>query len=203
MTDASGNSGQTRIESPSQPRARSRWRPALAVVALLGLGGVIGAGVVHAQMGGWGGGWRHDGPHWGGMGPMQGPRGGGMGSMQGPRGAMRFARFCANDTARYQPALRAFVKADLRLSDAQAKEFDALADQTFPALEGVKKEACDNFAAISDKAPDRLAQFSAVLRKAADAVDKSVEPAKKFYASLDAQQQARVDELADRRGRWR
>lgn len=188
--------------SMTVPRPR-RLHMAIAVVGLLGVGGLIGAGVVQAQMGG--GGW--DGPRW-----RDGWRGGdrdGMGpgtgqGMGGPR-FMRLARFCGADTARFHPVVRAYVKADLRLNDAQAKDFDTLADQVLPALEDVKREACTNMAQISDKAPEKLAQLSSVLRKAADAADKAVDPARKFYATLDPVQQARVDELTDRRGqrRWR
>lgn len=198
-------------ESPSQQtentaRPRSRVRDVVMVLAVLGVGGLIGAGVTQAQMGGgdWGGGWRDGwrehwrGDGWRGRDRDDGPR------MGGPR-FERAARFCGFDTARFHPVVRAYAKADLRLNDAQAKEFDALADQILPALEDVKREACTNMAQISDKAPEKLAQFSSVLRKAADAADKAVEPARKFYASLDAAQQARVDELTERRGmrRWR
>ncbi len=188
--------------SPAPP-PRRRLRTFFAVVGLLGVGGLIGAGVVNAQMGGgpWGERWmesrweRGDGPRWGGQ---------GWGGGRGMR-AERFIRFCASDTARYAPVVRIFAKADLRMTDVQAKEFDALADQVLPALEDIKREACNNFAAMSGKAPEKLAQFSSVLRKAADAADKAVEPARKFYASLSPDQQARVDELTERRRdrRWR
>lgn len=152
---------------------------------LLGLGIVAGsAGTVLAD---WGRGWRHDGP------------GGPMGRQA------RFERFCANDTARYQPVVRAFAKADLRLNDQQSKDFDGLADQVLPALEDVKKEACNNFVSRGGTAPDKLAHLAAVLRKAADAAEKAVGPVKSFYATLTPEQQTRIDELADRRpgGRWR
>lgn len=181
--------------SPDARAPRRRLRTALAVAALLGVGGLVGAGVVQAQMGGgpFGGGrwgWeRGDSPRWGGGSP-------GMG--RGMR-AERFMRFCAADTGRYAPVVRAFAKADLRMTDLQAKEFDALADQVLPALEEVKREACNNFAAMSGKAPEKLAQLASVLRKAADTAEKAVEPTRKFYASLSADQQARVDELAERR----
>lgn len=179
-----------------EPRPRSRTREVLTVLAVLGVGGLIGAGVTQAQMGGgdWRGGWREG---WRGGDRDRDPR------MGGPR-FERFARFCGFDTARFHPVVRAYAKADLRLNDAQAKDFDALADQVLPALEGVKREACTNIAQISDKAPEKLAQLSSVLRKAADAAEKAVDPARKFYASLDATQQARVDELTERRGgrRW-
>ncbi|WP_342362654.1 Spy/CpxP family protein refolding chaperone [Terrarubrum flagellatum] len=196
--------------APAPSPNRSRLRTVAFAAGLLLVGGVVGAGVVQAQMGSddwrgprWGdqGGWRDFGPRgWGGgpMGPM-GPRMGGNPRLE------RFARFCGADTARFHPVVRAYAKADLRLTDAQAKEFDTLADQVLPALEDVKREACTNFSQMSDKAPEKLAQLSSVLRKAADATDKAVEPARKFYASLDPTQQARVDELAARRGgpRWR
>ncbi len=189
--------------SPAPAAPRRRLRTVLAVAGLLAVGGVIGAGVVQAQMGDgpWGGGWRRgDGPGWRGMGRDMGP-----GMDRGPR-AERMMRFCSFDTARYHPVARAFAKADLRMTDVQAKEFDALADQVLPALEDVKREACNNFTAMSGKATEKLAQLSSVLRKAADAADKALEPANRFYASLSPDQQARIDELSEgRRGirRWR
>lgn len=186
------------------PQPQPRRRPVktfLTVAALLGVGGLIGAGVVQAQMSDWGGprwrdGWR-GGDHW------RGPRD--DGHRMGGHRFERFVRFCNFETSRFHPVVRAYVKADLRLNDAQAKEFDALADHVLPAFEDVKRDACAKVATISDKAPEKLAQFSSVLRKAADAVDKTVEPARKFYASLEPSQQARVDELADRHRnrRWR
>lgn len=154
--------------------------------------GLLFAGVtaVNAQYGpGWG-------PGWGGGGWNRG--GHAMGGMD--RGA-RFARFCGNDTARYAPVARAWVKADLNLNSAQAGEFDKLADLVLPALEQVKQEACNNFSARSAPAPEKLEKLAAVLRKAADAAEKAVAPTKTFYAQLDEKQKARVEEVMDRRGR--
>lgn len=162
-------------------------RPLLATA----IGGVVllaGAGAVSAQYGGgWGGpgGWRG---HHGGAGPMRGAR---------------LERMCSMDSARWQPVFRAWVKADLNLTATQSAEFDKLADIAQPAMEQVKTEACGNFGPNAPKVtpPERLEKAAATMRKAADAMDKAVAPAKAFYATLDEKQKARVDELMDRRGR--
>jgi LTXXQ motif family protein len=112
----------------------------------------------------------------------------------------RFERFCANDTARYHPVVRAFVRADLRLSDSQAAEFERLADSVLPSLEEVKREVCNDFVSRRAPAPERLAHLAGILRKAADTAEKAIEPSRAFYASLNEQQKQRVDELTERRG---
>ena len=146
-----------------------------------------GASAVSAQYGQ--GGWQRGGPGgWDRGGP----------SMGMSRGA-RFERFCANETARYQPVARAFVKADLRLSGAQSTEFDKLADVLMPAMEALKAEACNNFATRTAPPPEKLEKLAAMLRKAADAAEQSVGPAKTFYAQLDDKQKARIDEVMERR----
>jgi hypothetical protein len=160
-------------------------RPVLT--AVIG-GGVLlaGAGAVNAQYGGgWGGpgGWRG---HHGGPGMMRGAR---------------MERMCSMDTARWQPVMRAWVKADLGLNAAQAAEFDKLADTVHPAVEQIKAEVCGNFGPSAPKvsAPERLEKAAATARKVADAMDKAVAPAKNFYATLDDKQKARVEELMERR----
>lgn len=159
-------------------------RPVLT--ALLG-GGVLiaGIGAVNAQYGGWGGhgGWRG---HHGGHGMMRGAR---------------MERMCGMDTARWQPVMRAWVKADLGLNAAQSAEFDKLADVVHPAVDQIKGEVCGNFGPSAAKvtAPERLEKAAATARKAADAMDKAVGPAKSFYATLDEKQKARVEELMERR----
>ncbi|HRJ70548.1 MAG TPA: Spy/CpxP family protein refolding chaperone [Beijerinckiaceae bacterium] len=176
-------------------------RPITTVVVGAGLV-LAGVTAVSAQYGpGWSGGpgWGRGGPGWEGHGWH---RGGGM--ME--RGA-RFARFCSSEPQRYAPVARAWVKADLNLNAGQSAEFDKLADVLLPALEQVKQEACNNFSARSAPAPEKLEKLAAVLRKAADAAEKSVAPAKTFYAQLDEKQKARVEEMTERRGRghhgWR
>jgi hypothetical protein len=185
------------IQNPQTPQpAPAPLPPRRSRGLIWGLGlvaAVAGIGYAAAQMsgGGWrdGGGWReHRG--WG---------GGHHGMMGGMDRRERFAQFCGNDTARYHPVVRAFAKADLRLNDSQSKEFDALVDTVLPALEGVKREACNNFVSMTGAPPERLAQVAGVLRKAADAAEKATEPTKKFYASLDDTQKARVNELMERR----
>jgi hypothetical protein len=118
------------------------------------------------------------------------------------RGA-RLERFCASETARYHPVVRAYVRADLRLSEAQAADFERLADLVLPALEELKRGACNDFVSRRGPAPERLAHFAAVLRKAADTAEGALEPSRKFYASLDESQKERVDQLTERRGRFR
>ncbi len=169
------------IESATPSRSRKFWL-AGGLVAL----GVLSAGAVSAQ---WG---APRGEHWGGGSYGGGPRGEGM-------RMARFQQFCRNDTARYQPVARLFVKADLKLNKEQEAAFDTLADTLLPALEGVKSEACNNFAVRAGTAPDQLRHMAAVLRKAADAAENAVEPANQFYAKLDDGQKARVEELTERR----
>ena len=159
------------------------------VVATL-LGGAVllaGVGAVSAQYGGGPGGWH---------------RGGGMGGHGWGRQA-RMERMCGMETARWAPVARAWVKADLALTTAQAAEFDKLADVVAPAVEQIKGEMCGNFGPAAPKvtAPERLEKAAATTRKAADAMDKAIAPAKAFYATLDDKQKARVEEMSQRRGR--
>lgn len=165
------------------------------------LGGLVIAGGValfaasaFAERGwGWGSGygWRHGGMH---DGRGDWPRGG----MRGER----FARFCAEDTARWQPVARLFVKTDLRLNEAQSQAFDRLADIALPGFEEVKREACNNFVQRAGAAPDRVQHLASVLRKAADATERAIEPARAFYSGLDDAQKARVDRALERGQRW-
>lgn len=157
---------------------------------------IVGAGLVFAGVTAvsaqYGPGWGRGGPGW--------EHRGGQGMMRGERGE-RFARFCSVETGRYAPVARAWIKADLNLNGAQSGELDKLADVLLPAMEMVKQEACNNFSARSAPAPEKLEKLAAVLRKAADAAEKSVGPAKSFYAQLDEKQRARVEEVMERRGR--
>jgi hypothetical protein len=111
-------------------------------------------------------------------------------------------RFCGNDTARYHPVVRAYVRADLRLNEVQAADFERLADLVLPALEELKRDACNDFATRRGPAPERLAHLATVLRKAADTAERALEPTRQFYASLDENQKQRVDQLTERRGRF-
>lgn len=155
-------------------------RPVLSTL----LGGAIvlaGVGAVSAQYAGHGG-WQRGGGHgWG-------------------RGA-RMERMCAMETSRWAPVARAWVKADLALTAPQSAEFDKLADVVAPAMEQIKAEACGNFGPNAPKvsAPERLEKMAATTRKAADAMDKAIAPAKAFYATLDEKQKARVEEVMERR----
>jgi len=169
-------SEQTTHGKPPAPKRRL----ALVTAAVAGAG-LLAAGAVHAQ---WDrDGWRarHHGPGY-------------------ERGA-RFQRFCGNDTERFHPVVRAYVKADLRLDAGQGAQFDKLADQILPGLEALKREVCDDFTSRGGPTPERLAEFAGNLRQAADLAQSAVEPTRAFYASLDERQKARVDELAQRRGR--
>lgn len=130
-------------------------------------------------------------------GPMGGP-GGWRG--QGPdRMARQQARMCERDPLRYEGVARAFLRADLDLKTEQNAEMEKLAAILVPALKDLRDEVCNNFVGKSGPAPEKLERFAIILRKAADAAEKSVAPAKSFYASLDDRQKARVDELAERR----
>jgi hypothetical protein len=110
-------------------------------------------------------------------------------------------RFCGNDTARFHPVVRAYVRADLRLNEGQAADFERLADLVLPGLEELKREVCNDFVARRGPAPERLAHLAAVLRKAADTAERAVEPSQRFYGALDERQRERVNELTERRGR--
>jgi hypothetical protein len=129
----------------------------------------------------------------------QGPRwrsGGHMMMGQGPTGA---GGLCARDPLRYEGVARAYLKADLDLKSEQNAELEKLTAILVPALKDLRDEVCNNFAGKSGPAPERLERLALILRKAADAADKTLAPTKSFYASLDERQKARVDELAERR----
>jgi hypothetical protein len=194
MTDQSTLDHQ---DTTTVPKKRSRGRIALLALGVAGLG-LAGAGVVHAtsaERAGWergdwerGGGWR-DG------------RGHGDHRMEGRRGdrGMRMARFCNFETARYAPVARAWVKADLKLNTAQSTQFDQLADLVMPGMEDLKKEVCADMATRGVNTPDKLRDLSENLRRAADLAEKALAPAQSFYASLDEEQKARVDQFTERR----
>jgi hypothetical protein len=162
----------------SSPVPRRRLRRVGLIAAGLAALALVAGGTVHAA---WDrGGWR---------GPPEG------------RG-MRVQRLCANDTARFHPVVRAYVRADLRLSEGQAAEFGRLTDLVLPGLEELKREVCNDFLSRRGPAPERLAHLAAVLRKAADTAERAVDPSQKFYSSLDERQKERVDQLTARRGRF-
>jgi len=157
-----------------------RRRP---VVSSVVAGAVLVAGVsaVSAQYGGGHGGWGHGG--WG-----------------GGRGA-RLERFCNMPTARFQPVARAYVKADLNMTDVQKAEFDKLADVLAPAFEEIKTEVCGSFKADAPKLtpPEKLEKIAVALRKAATAAENAVAPAKSLYSQLDDAQKAQIDQRMQRR----
>lgn len=139
--------------------------------------------------------WSRNGPHGG-----QGQGWHGMGWRGGHSKMERNQRLCERDPLRYESVLRAYLKADLDLKPEQNAELDKLAAVLVPALKDVRDEVCNNFVGQANaKAPERLERVGSILRKAADAADKSLAPAKAFYAGLDDKQKARVDDLADRR----
>lgn len=197
MTDSNTTYSRDDDVTATPVKKRSRGRIALLALGVAGLG-LAGAGVVHAtsaERAGWergdwerGGGWR-DG---------RGYDGHGMHRHRGDRG-MRMARFCSFETARYAPVARAWVKADLRLDTTQSTQFDQLADLVMPGLEDLKKEVCADMAARGAPTPEKLRDLSENLRRAADLAEKALPPAQQFYASLNQEQKARVDQFMERR----
>jgi len=108
--------------------------------------------------------------------------------------------YCSRDSERYEPAIRMYIKADLRLNKDQEAAFDQLADAVMPAIADIKKMRCDNIDATTKPTPpERLQRRAAMLRKMADAAEKAVEPLNKFYASLDDAQKERVQRVMARR----
>lgn len=166
--------GSTRSFFGSQT---SKWLLAGAIIAS------IGAGVAWSRGGHGNGGWHG-----------QGAGGHRMGAGQ---------QMCERDPLKFEGVARAFLKADLDLKSEQNAELDKLAATLLPALKDLRDEMCNNFAAkAGGPAPDRLERLAVLLRKAADTAERSVPPARSFYATLDEKQKARVDELADRRNRF-
>lgn len=157
-------------------------RPILSTV-LAGSVLVAGVSAVSAQYGGGRDGWGHGG--WG--------YGGGRGA--------RLERFCAMPTARFQPVARAYVKADLNMTDPQKAEFDKLADVLAPAFEAIKADICGSFKADAPKLtpPEKLEKIALALRKAATAAENAVAPAKSLYSQLDDAQKAQIDQRMERR----
>lgn len=147
---------------------------------------VAGVGAASAQYG------------WGGHGGWRGQHGG-----PAPH---RMERMCTMESGRWAPVMRAWVKADLNLTPAQAAEFDKLADVAQPAAEQIRNDVCGAFGPAAPRVspPERLEKAAQTMRKASEALDKAVAPAKAFYATLDERQKARVEQLLDRRrqGRW-
>jgi LTXXQ motif family protein len=192
---------------PNQPdppkRKAGRWLVAIGLVALGALGLYTAQAFAQRAYEPWQGAPRWQGEGWRqgmGPGPWMGEPGRGF---EGRRGA-RFAALCSSDTQRWQPVVRLYLKTDLRLDASQSAAFDRLADSVLPGLEGVKAEACNNFAGRAGAAPDRLQNLGSVLRKAAAAADEALAPMQSFYASLNEAQKARVDQLIERGGRrWR
>lgn len=160
--------------------ATSKWL--LAGAAILTIG--VGIGVADwARHGGDG-----YGPRW---------QGRGMGRQGG------IQRMCERDPLKFEGVARAFLKADLDLTPAQNAELDKLASGLVPALKELRDQACNDFASQGKlTAPERLEKFAKVLRKAADTAEKTVDPAKSFYAALDDKQKARVEELSNRQHRF-
>lgn len=155
--------------------AASKWLLAGAVVLTVG----VGVGVAD---------WARGGSYgWHGRGMAEGsPRGGAQ-------------RMCERDPLRFEGVARAFIKADLDLTPAQNAELDKLAAGLVPALKELRDEVCNNFAQRGATAPERLEKLAGILRRAAETAEKTVAPAKSFYAGLDDKQKGRVEELSNRR----
>ncbi|HRK25225.1 MAG TPA: Spy/CpxP family protein refolding chaperone [Beijerinckiaceae bacterium] len=157
-----------------------RRRPIIST--LVGVAVVIGGvGAVSAQYYGGPGSWGRGGS-------------GGWG-----RGGIE--RFCTVPHARFQPVMRAYIKADLNMTGAQAAEFDKLADVLAPAFEEIKADLCGSFRADSPKItpPEKLEKIAAALRKAATAAENAVAPARSLYGQLDDAQKAEIDRRMERR----
>jgi hypothetical protein len=195
MTDQEQNSAPQPAQQPAPaPAAKSaswpKWLIAGLAVATIGVGvGVAdwvrdGRGGSHGGYGGYG---RYD-----------------DGGQRGMRGQAGLQRMCERDPLRFEGVVRAFVKADLDLKAEQNAELDKLATALVPALKDLRDEVCNNFAqsGATLTSPERLERLAVILRKAADTADKSVAPAKSFYATLDDKQKARVDEMVERRHRF-
>lgn len=160
--------------------ATSKW--ILAGAAILTVG--VGVGIAD---------WARDG----------GGRWQGRGGMMGHERGAGMQRMCERDPLKFEGVARAFLKADLDLTPAQNAELDKLATGLVPALKELRDEVCNNFAVRGNaSAPERLEKFASVLRKAADTAEKTVQPTKSFYATLDEKQKARVEELSNRRMRF-
>lgn len=164
-------------KKPFFGNAASKWMLAGAAVLTIGVGASIAD-------------WARDG---GGYGPRWH-----QGRHAGPAGGVN--RLCERDPLKFEGVARAFIKADLDLTPAQNAELDKLAAGLVPAMKELRDEVCNNFGVRGNaSAPERLEKFAAVLRKAADTAEKSVQPARNFYVALDEKQKARVEELANRR----
>lgn len=170
--------------------ATSKWLIAGAAILTIG----VGISVADWARGpGWGwhgpGGDGGYGQGWHGRRMGMGPRGGGM------------QRMCERDPLRFEGVARAYLKADLSLNAQQNAELDKLAAGLVPALKDIRDAVCNDFAkaGANTTAPERLEKFAGLLRKAADTAEKTVAPAKSFYATLDDKQKARVEELSQRR----
>jgi hypothetical protein len=108
----------------------------------------------------------------------------------------RMRAYCARDTERYEPAIRLYIKADLRLNKDQETAFDQLADAVMPAIADVKKARCEGIDAVANMTPpERLQRRAGMLRKMADVAEKATEPLNKFYGSLDDAQKERVQRV--------
>jgi len=195
MTDQEQNAAPQPAQQPAPaPVAKSaswpKWLIAGLAVATIGVGvGVAdwvrdGRGGSHGGYGGYG---RHD-----------------ESGSRGMRGQAGMQRMCERDPLRFEGVVRAFVKADLDLKAEQNAELDKLATTLVPALKDLRDEVCNNFVQSGSTltSPERLERLAVILRKAADTADKSVAPAKSFYATLDDKQKARVDEIASRSHRF-
>lgn len=130
-----------------------------------------------------------------------GPGGWGRGMHGGWARGARIERFCKAEIARYQPVMRAYLKADLNLNAGQSAEFDKLADVMAATMVSMQTEVCGSFGPNAAKVtpPEKLEKMAVALRKAADAAQSAVGPAKSFYATLDDAQKQKIDQRMERR----
>jgi len=156
-------------------------RPVLSTM-IAGVVVVAGVGAASAQYYGNHGGW-------------------GRGGHGGQRGGARIERFCKAEINRFQPVMRAYLKADLNLNAGQSAEFDKLADNMAASVVAMQTEVCGSFGPNAAKItpPERLEKLAITLRKAADSAQNAVAPAKSFYATLDDAQKQKIDQRMERR----
>ena len=173
-------------------------RSAILLPSLLAVGILAGAGVAMSQPGGQGGGMMK-GPGYG-MGP--GMMGGGPGYGMGPRGMMGMMGGCRMmdggnaQTPTFVDGRIAFLKAELAITDAQKKVWDAYADvikNNLQSMQGMHQMMQTVFDA---KTPvDRLDAHIAVMESRI-ATLKEVKPAlAKLYEALSAEQKKKAGEL--------
>jgi hypothetical protein len=131
-----------------------------------------------------------DGPGWG-PGMMMGP------GMMGPGG---FSFMCNPRAAGFAEWRIARIEETVRPTDAQRAALDELRTASSKAAETISAACTSDFPA---KSTERLAAMEKRVEAMLQAI-KTVRPAfDAFYAALDDQQKARLDDIGPRRWGWR